>query len=42
MGLETLSEAPLSAMQPQAHSFLVVLAEAAGLREFLDLSFVLP
>ena len=42
MGLEPLSEAPLRALQPPAHSFLVVLAEAACLREFLDLSFVLP
>ena len=38
MGLE----APISALQPPAHSFLVVLAEAACLREFLDLSIVLP
>ena len=42
MGLEPLSEAPLSALQLPARSFLVVLAEAASLREFLDLSFVLP
>ena len=35
MGLEPLSEAPLSALQLPAHSFLVVLAEAASLREFL-------
>ena len=42
MGLEPLSEAPLSALQLPAHSFLVVLAEAASLREFLDLSIVLP
>ena len=42
MGLEPLSEAPLSALQLPAHSFLLVLAEAASLQEFLDLSFVLP
>ena len=42
MGLEPLSEAPISALQPPAHSFLVVLAEAACLRELLDLSIVLP
>ena len=42
MGLEPLSEAPLNALQPPAHSFLVVLAEVACLREFLDLSLVLP
>ena len=42
LGLEHLSEAPLSALQPPAHSFLVVLAEAACLRGFLDLSIVLP
>ena len=42
MGLEPLLEAPLSALQLPARSFLVVLAEAASLREFLDLSFVLP
>ena len=42
MGFEPLSEAPLSALQPPAHSFLVVLAEVTCLREFLDLSFVLP
>ena len=42
MGLEPLSEAPISALQPPAHSFLVVLADAACLREFLDLSIVLP
>ena len=42
MGLEPLSEAPLSALQLPAHSFLAVLAEAACLQEFLDLSFVLP
>ena len=37
-----LSEAPLSALQLPALPFLVVLAEAAGLRWFLDLSLVLP
>ena len=42
MGLEPLSEAPLSALQLPTRSFLVVLAEAASLREFLDLSLVLP
>ena len=42
MGLEPLSEAPLSALQPPAPSFLVVLAEAACLRKLLDLSIVLP
>ena len=42
MGLEPLSEAPLSALQLPARSFLLVLAEAESLREFLDLSFVLP
>ena len=42
MGLEPLSEAPLSAPAAAGAFFLVVLAEAAGLREFLDLSFVLP
>ena len=42
MGLEPLSEATLSALQLPARSFLVVLDEAASLREFLDLSFVLP
>ena len=42
MGFEPLSEAPISALQPPVHSFLVVLAEAACLREFLDLSIVLP
>ena len=42
MGLEPLSEAPRSALQLPARSFLVVLTEAAGLREFLDLSIVLP
>ena len=42
MGLEPLSEAPISVLQPPAHSFLVVFAEAACLREFLDLSLVLP
>ena len=42
MGLEPLSEASLRALQLPARSFLVVLAEAASLREFLDLSIVLP
>ena len=42
MGLGPLSEAPLSALQPPAPSFLVVLAVAACLREFLGLSIVLP
>ena len=42
MGLEPLSEAPLSALQPPAPSFLVVLAVAACLQVFLDLSMVLP
>ena len=42
MGLEPLSEAPLRALQLPAHSFLVVLAVAACLRELLDLSIVLP
>ena len=42
MGLGPLSESPISALQPPAHSFLVVLAEAACLREFLDFSIVLP
>ena len=42
MGLEPLSEAPLSALQLPARSFLVVLTVAASLREFLDLSIVLP
>ena len=42
MGLEPLWEAPLSALQLPERSFLVVLAEAASLWEFLDLSFVLP
>ena len=42
MGLKPLSEAPLCALQPPAHSFLVVLAEAACLRKLLDLSIVLP
>ena len=42
MGFEPLSEALLSALQPLAHSFMVVLTEVACLREFLDLSFVLP
>ena len=40
MGLEPQLEAPHSALQLLASSFLVVLAEAASLREFLDL-FVL-
>ena len=35
-------EAPLTALQPPAHSFLVVLAVAACLRGLLDLSIVLP
>ena len=34
MGLAPLSEAPFSALQPPAHSFLVVLAEATCLRKF--------
>ena len=38
MGLE----APLSALQPLAPSFLVVLAVAECLRELLVLSIVLP
>ena len=42
LGLEPRSEAPLCALQPLAPSFWVVLAEAAGLRRLLDLSFVLP
>ena len=42
MVLEPLSEAPLCALQPPAHSFLVVLAVAACLRELLDLSIVFP
>ena len=42
MGFEPLSGASLCALQPPAHSFLVVLAEAACLRRFLDLSFALP
>ena len=42
MGLEPLSEASLSALQLPARSFLLVLAEAANLWEFLDLFFVLP
>ena len=42
MGLEPLSEAPLRALQLPARFFLVVLAEAASLREFLDFSIVLP
>ena len=37
-----LSEAPLNALQLTALPFLVVLAEAASLQEFLDLSTVLP
>ena len=41
-GLVPLSEAPLCALQPLAPPFLVVLAEAACLRRFLDLSIVLP
>ena len=41
LGLEPLSEAPLCALQPLAPSFRVVLAEAEGLRRFLDLSIVL-
>ena len=36
MGLEPLSEAPRSALQLPTRSHLVVLAEAASLREFLD------
>ena len=42
MGLEPLSEASLSELQSPAHSFLVVLAVAACLRELLALSIVLP
>ena len=42
VGLEPLSEAPLSALWLLALPFLVFLAEAAGLREFLVLSIVLP
>ena len=42
MGLEPLSEAPLCGLKPLAPSLLVVLAEAACLRRFLDLSIVLP
>ena len=42
MGLEPLSEASLRALQLPACFFLVVLAEAASLREFLALSIVLP
>ena len=42
MGFEPLAVAPLGVLQPPAHPFLVVLAEAACLRKFLDLSFVLP
>ena len=42
VGLEPLSEAPLRALHLPALPFLGVLAEAADLREFLDLSFVLP
>ena len=37
-----VSEAPLSTLQLTALPFLVVLAEVASLREFLDLSSVLP
>ena len=42
VGLEPLLEALLDALQLPALPFLVVLAEAAGLREFLGLSMVLP
>ena len=42
MGLEPLSEAPLCALQPLAPSLRVVLAEAACLCRYLDLSIVLP
>ena len=42
MGLVPLSEAPLCTLQPLAPPLLVVLAEAACLRKFLDLSIVLP
>ena len=42
MGLAPLSVAPLSALQLPALPLLVVLAEAAGLREFLVLYLVLP
>ena len=38
----TLSEAPLCVLQLTALPFRVVLAEAASLREFLDLTIVLP
>ena len=38
MGLEPLSEAPLSALQPPAHSFLVVLAVSLGVSGFLHCS----
>ena len=41
MGFEPLSEASLRTLSLQA-DFLVALAEAASLREFLDLSIVLP
>ena len=41
MGLEPLSEAPLSGLRPLAPSFLVVLAVAACLQELLDLSIIL-
>ena len=40
LGLVPRSVAPLCALQPLAPSFRVVLAEAAGLRRFLDLSIV--
>ena len=42
MGFEPLSEASLRALQLPARFLLVVLAEAASLREFLALSIVLP
>ena len=42
MGLAPLSVAPLSALQLPALPLLVVLTDAAGLREFLVLYLVLP
>ena len=42
MGFEPLSEASLRSLQLPARFFLVVLAEAASLREFLALSILLP
>ena len=41
MGLEPRLEAPLCSLQPLAPSFRVVLAEAARLRRFLNLSIAL-